>query len=143
MSYEANTWFESQLLRMNCQVFLTGFNSGHLGGSGTAVMLADTTRRSEICHPACSSSSAQCLPGVTRLAISCQLYLLGCCRCVTAQIVIVCRVTLRKSERSRIVTASAGRSAKASHGQANVWITRPSVSGMIPSSITPLPFLEP
>ncbi len=30
--------FESQLSRMNCQTFSTGFSSGHLGGSATRVM---------------------------------------------------------------------------------------------------------
>lgn len=29
--------FDSQLSRMNCQTFSTGFNSGHLGGSGMTI----------------------------------------------------------------------------------------------------------
>ena len=33
------------------------------------VMLAGTTSRSDVCQPAWSTSSAQCLPGVTRAAI--------------------------------------------------------------------------
>ena len=33
------TRLESQLSRMNCQMFSTGFNSGHFGGSGMRVML--------------------------------------------------------------------------------------------------------
>ncbi len=34
-SYDANTRFESQLSRMNCQTFSCGFSSGHFAGSGT------------------------------------------------------------------------------------------------------------
>ena len=39
--------FDSQLSRLNCQTFSTGLSSGHLGGSGSRVMLAgdDETRR--------------------------------------------------------------------------------------------------
>ncbi len=50
--YDANTRFESQLPRMNCQTFSTGFSSGHLAGSGTMVTLWGTISRSETCHPA-------------------------------------------------------------------------------------------
>src|SRR5215203_2218482 len=49
--------FESQLSRMNCQTFSTGFNSGHLGGSARRVMLGGTTSRLERCHPAWSRTS--------------------------------------------------------------------------------------
>jgi hypothetical protein len=35
-----------------CQTFSCGFNSGHLGGSGTMVMFGGTTRRADICQPA-------------------------------------------------------------------------------------------
>ena len=34
--------FESQLSRMNCQMFSCGFSSGHLAGSGMRVMLEGT-----------------------------------------------------------------------------------------------------
>ncbi len=39
---EANTWFESQLLRRLCQVILVGFSSGAFGSSGSKLMLAGT-----------------------------------------------------------------------------------------------------
>src|SRR4051794_11888464 len=39
--------FESQFSRMNCQMFSTGFSSGHLDGSATRVMFGGTTRRCE------------------------------------------------------------------------------------------------
>jgi hypothetical protein len=32
--YEANTRFESQFSRMNCQTLSTGFSSGHLAAAG-------------------------------------------------------------------------------------------------------------
>ena len=44
--------FDSQLSRMNCQMFSTGLSSGHLGGSGMRVILAGTTSSAEPCHPA-------------------------------------------------------------------------------------------
>ena len=40
--YEAKTRLDSQLSRMNCQTFSTGFSSGHLAGGGTTVMFAGT-----------------------------------------------------------------------------------------------------
>ena len=50
---------------MNCQTFSCGFSAGHLGGSGTMVMLAGTRSLAETCHPAWSSNSAAWRPGVT------------------------------------------------------------------------------
>ena len=44
--------FDSQLSRMNCHTFSTGFSSGHLGGSGMSVMLSGTASSAEPCHPA-------------------------------------------------------------------------------------------
>ena len=44
-SYDANTRFESQLLRISCQTFSTGFSSGHLAGSATMVMFGGTMSR--------------------------------------------------------------------------------------------------
>ena len=44
--------FDSQLSRMNCQTFSTGFNSGHFGGRGMRVIFAGTTRRVDKCHQA-------------------------------------------------------------------------------------------
>ena len=41
---EWNTRFDSQLWRMNCQTFSTGFNSGHSAGSGRIVMFGGATR---------------------------------------------------------------------------------------------------
>ena len=35
------TRLDSQLSRMNCQIFSSGFSSGHLGGSGTSVMFGE------------------------------------------------------------------------------------------------------
>jgi len=40
LSWDVKTRLESQLLRMNCQTFSTGFSSGHLAG------LLETSRRS-------------------------------------------------------------------------------------------------
>src|SRR5215467_1171786 len=51
-SYDLKIRFESQLSRMNCHTFSTGLSSGHLGGSAMMVMLAGTTRRVDMCHPA-------------------------------------------------------------------------------------------
>ena len=55
---------------MNCQTFSIAFNSGHLGGSGTRVMLGGTATLADTCHPAWSRSSAACAPGATLAAIS-------------------------------------------------------------------------
>ena len=38
--YDVKMRFESQFSRMNCQMFSTGFSSGHLDGSATRVMIA-------------------------------------------------------------------------------------------------------
>jgi hypothetical protein len=43
---------ESQLSRMNCQMFSSGFSSGDLGGSGSSVMLLGTGSVLETCQPA-------------------------------------------------------------------------------------------
>src|SRR3954447_10759428 len=59
--------FESQFSRMNCQMFSTGFSSGHLDGSATRVMFGGTTRRCERCHPAWSRRSTAWAPGATAL----------------------------------------------------------------------------
>ncbi len=50
--WDVNTRLESQLSRMNCQMFSTGFNSGHLGGNGMMVMLAGTSSFAVVCQPA-------------------------------------------------------------------------------------------
>src|SRR6202011_4732007 len=39
-SYDLKTRFESQLSRMNCQMFSTGLSSGDFGGDGKSVMLS-------------------------------------------------------------------------------------------------------
>jgi DNA-binding transcriptional LysR family regulator len=44
--------FESQLSRMNCQMFSSGLSSGHLAGSGIRVMLEGIFKPPERCHPA-------------------------------------------------------------------------------------------
>ena len=43
---------DSQLSRVNCQMFSMGFNSGALGGNGSSVMLAGTLSLVVVCHPA-------------------------------------------------------------------------------------------
>ena len=45
-------WFESQLSRMNCQMFSTGLSSGHLAGSGDDADIFGCDER--LCHmPPC------------------------------------------------------------------------------------------
>jgi hypothetical protein len=44
--------FESQLSRMNCQMFSTGLSSGDFGGIAMIVMLGGTRRRIDMCQPA-------------------------------------------------------------------------------------------
>ena len=61
---------ESQLSRINCQMFSTGLRSGHFGGSGRRLMFAGTTSLSDKCHPAWSSMSTACATGATQAAIS-------------------------------------------------------------------------
>ena len=51
-SYDLKMRFESQLSRMNCQMFSTGFNSGDLGGSGMRVMLSGMASFGDMCQPA-------------------------------------------------------------------------------------------
>ena len=51
-SYEPKTWFDSQLSRMNCQMFSTGFSSGDLGGKVRMVMLPGTSSLPDVCQPA-------------------------------------------------------------------------------------------
>ena len=46
------TLLDSQLSRMNCQVFSAGFNSGDLGGRGRSVKLAGIFSLSVVCQPA-------------------------------------------------------------------------------------------
>lgn len=42
--------FESQLSRINCHRFLTGFNYGHLGGNGGNVLLVGIVSAADICR---------------------------------------------------------------------------------------------
>ena len=44
------TRLDSQLSRMNCQTFSTGFNSGHLAGNGINVMFAGRISPSYSAH---------------------------------------------------------------------------------------------
>jgi hypothetical protein len=46
---------DSQLPRMNCQMFSLGLSSGHFGGSRTCVMFVGTMRRLDMRHPAWST----------------------------------------------------------------------------------------
>ncbi len=54
-SYDLKTRLDSQLSRMNCQMFSTGFSSGALGGKGGSVMLGGTASLAVVCHPAWSA----------------------------------------------------------------------------------------
>src|SRR5229473_7373442 len=69
-SYDWKTRLESQLSRMNCQMFSTGLSSGDFGGSGIRVMLAGMSSLSERRQPAWSRSSTAWAPGVTVREIS-------------------------------------------------------------------------
>jgi hypothetical protein len=51
-SYDLKTRLESQLSRMNCHMFSTGFNSGDLGGNGSSEILDGTASLPVVCHPA-------------------------------------------------------------------------------------------
>ena len=48
---------ESQLSRMNCHMFSTGFSSGALGGKNINVMLDGISSLPVVCHPARSMMS--------------------------------------------------------------------------------------
>ncbi len=51
-SYDLKTRLDSQLSRMNCQMFSTGFSSGDLGGKSRIVMLGGISSFPVVCHPA-------------------------------------------------------------------------------------------
>ncbi len=51
-SYDLKTLLLSQLSRVNCHIFSTGFNSGDLGGKSMSVMLDGTSSLPVVCHPA-------------------------------------------------------------------------------------------
>jgi hypothetical protein len=72
------TRFESQLSRMNCQTFSTGFSSGERGGSGRSVMLTGTTSDPARCQPAWSSSRTAWASGATMALISAR------CACIAS-----------------------------------------------------------
>lgn len=61
---------ESQLSRMNCQMFSTGLSLGHLAGSGMMLILSGMISASVICHRAWSMSSTAWAPSATVRAIS-------------------------------------------------------------------------
>jgi hypothetical protein len=50
--YDLKIRFDRQLSRMNCQTFSTGLSAGHLGGSDMSVMVLETSRSADPCHPA-------------------------------------------------------------------------------------------
>ena len=52
-----HTRLESQLSRMYCQMFSSGFSSGDFGGNGSRVMLLWIGSLAEVCQPAWSSWS--------------------------------------------------------------------------------------
>ena len=64
-SYDLKIRLDSQLSRMNCQMFSTGFSSGALGGKGSSVMLAGTSSLPVVCHPARSRMSTGWAPDAT------------------------------------------------------------------------------
>ena len=64
-SYDLKIRLDSQLSRMNCQMFSTGFSSGALGGKGSSVMLAGTSSLPVVCHPARSRMSTAWAPDAT------------------------------------------------------------------------------
>ena len=51
-SYDLKMRLLSQLSRMYCHIFSTGFSSGDLGGKNSSVMLGGITSLSVVCHPA-------------------------------------------------------------------------------------------
>ena len=51
-SYNLTVLFESQLTRMNCQMFSTGFNSGDLVVKSRSVMLGGVISLPVVCQPA-------------------------------------------------------------------------------------------
>ena len=62
--------FESQLARMNCQMFSTGFSSGDRDGRKISVMFEGTASAVVVCHPARSRSKTACAPDATWREIS-------------------------------------------------------------------------
>ena len=56
-SYDLKMRLDSQLLRMNSQLFSTGFSSGALGGNSSRVMLGGTVSLPVVCHAARSMMS--------------------------------------------------------------------------------------
>ena len=73
-SYELKMRLESQLSRMNCHIFSTGFSSGDLGGKGMIVMFGGIMSLLVICHPARSTMRMAWAPGVTSNEISSRWY---------------------------------------------------------------------
>ncbi len=51
-SYDLKMRLLSQLSRMYCHIFSTGFNSGDLGGKNSSVMLGGITNLAVVCQPA-------------------------------------------------------------------------------------------
>jgi hypothetical protein len=52
LSKDLKILFDSQLSRMNCQMFYCGFSSGHFAGNGTRAILGGAMSRPERCQPA-------------------------------------------------------------------------------------------
>lgn len=50
LSWDVKTRLDSQLSRMNCQMFSTGLSSGHLGGSGMMLIFPGTSSFPVMCH---------------------------------------------------------------------------------------------
>ncbi len=62
--------FESQLSLMYCQMFSTGFSSGHRAGSEMMLTLEGRTSFFVVCQPAWSMMRTACAPGATARDIS-------------------------------------------------------------------------
>ena len=74
-SYPLKTRFESQLSRMNCQTFSTGFSSGERDGRGRSVMFPGTTSAPARCQPARSRMRTAWASGATAPLISSEMLL--------------------------------------------------------------------
>ena len=70
LSCDVKTRFDSQLSRMNCQMFSTGLSSGLFEGIATIEMLVGSSSLGVRCQPAWSISSTAWAPGAMASDIS-------------------------------------------------------------------------
>lgn len=64
-SQDGKILFQSQLSRMNCQAFSTGFSSGDLGGRGSRVVFFGTASFLVVGQPAWPRMRTPWAPGAT------------------------------------------------------------------------------